>query len=268
MEQTNYHLVMINSSDDDDDDEDDEKDDSHKSNGEKFTSISNSDRNKSSKKKQNQDIELAVVLSQPIQATDGSPKSKKKLEKRKEVKKNEFEDLSLISMSASKQARRVRWFSTGLTLNLLYFIGIFFTLFISDTPYDRWGPHDQLIVGWVRVNTWTIYLCLLIIIVINNVTRVWRGEVVYPWLVTNLYNHQQSIIYGMSKWETAMVTFEYDANELIYEGFSVIIMVSQVDLLVITIIVSAIAHSIAIRSYVNEKMGFVFDKKWDVLSDQ
>ena len=71
--------------------------------------------------------------------------------------------------------------------------------FASDSKYFRYGPHDDLILVSVKINTYSKYYLLLFIISILGFTEVMIEDLGLPILTFNIYNPDKHIITDFSK---------------------------------------------------------------------
>lgn len=124
---------------------------------------------------------------------------------------------------------------------------------VYNNQYLTWnfGPSDDLKIMGVNIDSWTRWIMVIVFVAIDAIISVWVAEVVYTWLNNNVYRHEVPTQFG-DRWATMIAV-----SLLIYTGFHAVIllfiMLSQVDILLISILIGAIATTVIVRGYLNAK---------------
>ena len=123
----------------------------------------------------------------------------------------------------------------------------------SGGKYFHYGPNTDLFLVSVKVDTWTKWITSLIIIGIIKIGEVIVNEIGYPILSFNVYNPDKIIIKGFTKNElNFLANAMYFINSL--RGvFMIVISVTQIDMALISVLISEITSIWTVRMLLNEK---------------
>lgn len=136
----------------------------------------------------------------------------------------------------------------------------------KQAAYWRWGPGPDLIVISVNINTWNRYLLLNLIIFVIRISQVLVEELGMPVLGFSIYNPDKKVIEDFTKNQ-----LQFFANSMfIVSGlrgvFLQMVTIAQIDIAIISLLVSEGASFITIRILLNEKK-FTQDQIIDIEMD-
>lgn len=123
----------------------------------------------------------------------------------------------------------------------------------KQAAYWRWGPGSDLIVISVNINTWNRYLLLNLIIFVIRISQVLVEELGMPVLGFSIYNPDKKVVEDFTKNQ-----LQFFANSMfIVSGlrgvFLQMVTIAQIDIAIISLLVSEGASFITIRILLNEK---------------
>jgi len=121
------------------------------------------------------------------------------------------------------------------------------------SSYFRIGPNDDLIVVSVRVNTISRYLILLSFICLIRISEVFVNELATPVLGFSIYNPDKKVITEFGKNELQLYANTMFGINAIRDVFMIVITVTQIDLALLSTIVSQVTTFFTIRILLNEK---------------
>lgn len=123
----------------------------------------------------------------------------------------------------------------------------------NTSKYFRWGWNDDLILISIPINTQKRYLYTILFISIMRISHVIIGEIAHPIIGFNIYNPDKKEITEFSKIELQM----YGNLMYLIEGFknilTVMLSVTQIDIALISMLVSEITSIYTINMLLNEK---------------
>ena len=125
--------------------------------------------------------------------------------------------------------------------------------YATESPYFRFGPNDKFILVAVKIDTWSKYGVVILIISFIEFTKVMIEDLGTPILVFNIYNPDKDIITDFSKNELQIYgNMMFLVNNLRYV-FQVLVTVTQIDIAVFAVLISQITGIITVRFLLNEK---------------
>ena len=146
------------------------------------------------------------------------------------------------------------FYSLITNVSILFFVFILIIVYKSDdSKYFRFGPHDDLIVISVRIDTINKYIIFNFVTSILKIFEVIIDEVGFPILSFNVYNPDKKIITEFSKNELQFYANSMYAVSNLRSVLIIVISVTQFDLALINVIVSEITTLFTIRMLLNEK---------------
>lgn len=143
----------------------------------------------------------------------------------------------------------------ALTANLVLLFFLFFLIFNlgSESKYFRFGPQDDFILISVKINTWTRYALLLLIISVIQITEVLIEDLGLPILTFNIYNPDKKVITDFKKMELQIYgNLMFLINNLRYI-IQVLVTVTQIDIAIFAVLMAQITGIITVRFLINEK---------------
>ena len=151
-----------------------------------------------------------------------------------------------------KQLNKIK-ICLGLNVFLLLFIGIFISLFASQSKYFRFGPSNDFIFISVIIDDYNKYCLLLILIFFNDIIKVFISEIGEPILIFNIYNPDKKIITHFTKYQLLFFANSMFFISNIRKIFELLISITQIDIALFSIINEQIVSTFAIYFLVNEK---------------
>ncbi len=150
-----------------------------------------------------------------------------------------------------------------LAMNVAILMAVFVIVFVFKDPnskYFRFGPNEDLFLISVKIDTWSKYFVAVFTIGIIRIGEVIVNEIGSPILGFNVYNPDKKHITAFTRIElNFLANGTYFINGL--RGvFMVVISISQVDIALISVIVSEITSIWTVRLLLNEKT-FEYDQK-------
>ena len=141
----------------------------------------------------------------------------------------------------------------GANIFLLSLIVLLMLTFATDSPYFRMGPHNDLILVSVNINTYSKYYGLLIVIAIIEISAVLIEDLGLPILTFNIYNPDKHIITDFTKNELQIYgNLMFLINNLRYI-FQIMVTITQIDIAVFSVLTAQLTGIITIRYLLNEK---------------
>jgi len=143
-----------------------------------------------------------------------------------------------------------------LAMNVAILMAVFAIVFVFKDPnskYFRFGPNEDLFLISVKIDTWSKYFVSLFTIGIIRIGEVIVKEIGSPILGFNVYNPDKKVITDFTKNElNFLANTMYFVNGL--RGVCmVVISISQIDIALISVIVSEITSIWTVRLLLNEK---------------
>ena len=154
-----------------------------------------------------------------------------------------------------------------LLVNFLGLCGIIiFILCTSDMDkLFEYGPSANLTVMSIKVDTWSKYIGLVIVICIIKVLEVGVNDIGSPNLGFSIYDPTETVVYGFERTELQLLANGmWMVNSLGYV-FKTMIVVSRTDIALISVISGELASAITIYYLLGKKVEFYpdFDTKSD-----
>ena len=123
----------------------------------------------------------------------------------------------------------------------------------NTSKYFRWGWNDDLILISIPINTQKRYLYTILFISIMRISHVIIGEIAHPIIGFNIYNPDKKEISDFTKIELQM----YGNLMYLIEGFknilTVMLSITQIDIALISMLVSEITSIYTINMLLSEK---------------
>jgi hypothetical protein len=141
---------------------------------------------------------------------------------------------------------------TNLCLFALIVIGV--SVFSDNgNKYLRYGPHDDLSILGVKIDTWKNYVLLQFFMACIQITDVVINEIANPILGFNIYNPDKSEIVEFSRMELQMYANIHWMLNALKEALMVMVTISQLDIAVLRVVYGQITSFYTIRMLLNEK---------------
>lgn len=123
----------------------------------------------------------------------------------------------------------------------------------ESSKYYFFGPSDDLVIVSIKINTWTRYILLLLIITIMDAFKVIVEEIGMPILDFSIYNPDKKVIIEFGKVELQIYGNLMFLFSSLRNVFSILIIVSQIDISIFSVIVDNVTTIFTIRLLLNEK---------------
>jgi len=123
----------------------------------------------------------------------------------------------------------------------------------TSGTYWRFGPHADLVIISVEIDTWRKYGLLLAMIAIVESSRVVVEEFGMPVLGFSIYNPDKKVVTAFSKNELQFFANAMFFISAIRSVLLVMVQISQLDIALWGVLVSQCASVITIRQLLNEK---------------
>lgn len=162
------------------------------------------------------------------------------------------------TLSLSLSMRPLPKVRACLALNVALLTAVFgcAVAFASDTPYFRWGPHADLVVVSVVVDTPGRYAALLALLAAAGVVKVVVSEIGEPVLIFNVYNPDKAVITDFSRAQLLVYANLFFLVSNARRVFEVLVTVTQIDIALFAVLTEQLA-SIAVVSFL------VCEKRFD-----
>jgi len=143
-------------------------------------------------------------------------------------------------------------------VNLIGLVGIIvFVACVADTDeLFAYGPSVNLTVMAMRVDTWPKYVGLIAVTVVVKVLEVGVNDIGSPNLGFSIYDPTETVVYGFGRAELQLLAnCMFMINSLGYV-FKTLILVSRIDLAVISVVSGELASAATIYYLLGKKTQF------------
>jgi len=123
----------------------------------------------------------------------------------------------------------------------------------TSGKYWRFGPHPDLVIIAVQIDTWRKYGALLALIAIVESSRVMVEEFGMPVLGFSIYNPDKKVVSDFTKNELQFFANAMFFISAIRSVLLVMVQISQLDIALWGVLISQCASIITIRHLLNEK---------------
>ncbi len=140
--------------------------------------------------------------------------------------------------------------------NSCLFILITLTLFFfydKESSYLRYGPHKDLNVLGIKINTWKHYIGLQFFLAFVEITDVIINEMASPILGFNIYNPDKKEITQFTRFELQFYANSMWLLNSLKRVLMVVVSVSQIDIALLRVVYSEITSFYTIRMLLLEK---------------
>lgn len=160
------------------------------------------------------------------------------------------------------QKQKVK-FCLILNIVLLTTIGALIFLYDSNSKYFRFGPHEDLVMISVKINTWKKYCILLALVTITNIVKVLVEDIATPILTFTIYNPSNNVIRGdFTRSELRILSSSsFLVNNLRYI-FEIMLTVTQLDIAIYSVFIDQLTGVYTINQLLKPK---IFPKEDDHL---
>jgi len=134
-------------------------------------------------------------------------------------------------------------------------LGIFWLNETDGTrlSYFRLGPHDDLTVLAVPIDTWARWWALALFLSLMGLADVLTEELANPVLTFTIYNPDKRIIAGFGRFELQVLANLTYLTSALKRLLLVLVQISQCDLALVHIAVTELATVFTIRTLLAEK---------------
>lgn len=139
----------------------------------------------------------------------------------------------------------------NITSVLLAAVGI--GMLRSDDVYFRIGPHIDLKILSVAVDTWTRWWALVAFLSLMGLSDVLTEELADPILTFTIYNPDKKRIVEFGKNELQLFANLTYLTSSVKRVMLVLVQISQFDLAIVHVVVTELATVFTIRTLLNEK---------------
>jgi hypothetical protein len=133
------------------------------------------------------------------------------------------------------------------------FVSIFCLIEGENSKYYTYGPNDSLIIISIKINDWKRYIILLITIGIMNSFKVIVEEIGMPVLGFSIYNPDKKEITEFGKLELQIYGNLMFLFSSLRNVFSILLIVSQIDISIFSVLIDNMTTIFTIRLLLNEK---------------
>jgi hypothetical protein len=132
---------------------------------------------------------------------------------------------------------------------------------------SKWefGPSTTLTLSGIVIDTWSKYMTVLVMCISMKITEVVLNDIGSPSLGFSVYDPTTRVVYGYSRNRLEVLTNTmWAANSLSYI-FKTMVIVSRLDVALISAVASEIASIVVVHYLLNQKKNFIpeFDTKED-----
>ena len=132
--------------------------------------------------------------------------------------------------------------------------GIFIISFFGkQNTYYRYGPHDNLTIVGLEINTWLKYILLHLFILIDQISQVIINSFGSPVLGFNIYNPDKKVIKDFKRHELEILGNAMYLIGAIRSSIAIILVVSQLDIAIARACYSFLASAFVIHLLLDEK---------------
>jgi len=121
------------------------------------------------------------------------------------------------------------------------------------------GPSDSLKIGNVTINSWTRYITLLSLICVFRSVSVVINDIGMPNLGFSIYDPTTETVYGFGRAELQILANGMFMVTSMSNIFSTLVIVSRLDIAVISTLSSELASAMSIYYLLGKKKKFVRD---------
>lgn len=119
-----------------------------------------------------------------------------------------------------------------------------------DKKFYRFGPHDDFIILGFKIDNNSKYSIIIIYSILNTILRTFQHEILSPWLVNNIQDLEREQNEYIRKY-----AYEVTTVNTIYQWVDWVLymnlLLSQIDMVIIEIIMNIIATNITTLWYLN-----------------
>jgi hypothetical protein len=128
--------------------------------------------------------------------------------------------------------------------NIFILLLILWSVFLykEKSPYWKIGPNDDLQVMYIKIDTIVKYISLIFLITIINIGKAYSDEIAMPIIYFNIYNPDKRIISELTKFQLQFYSNSLNIINSIRKIFIIMFIISQIDIALFSIFVSALAQ--------------------------
>jgi hypothetical protein len=124
---------------------------------------------------------------------------------------------------------------------------------INEKSYWAFGPSNVLTVAGVPIDSYYKYIYLLTLITLIKLSSIYSSEIGSPIINFNVYNPDKKIITEFSKLELQFYANTMSSISAIRDIFTTLIVVSQFDIALFSVIIGELATIYTVRLLLNQK---------------
>ncbi len=143
-------------------------------------------------------------------------------------------------------------------LLLMFIIIVSCTLYDGETKYMRFGPHEDLVLLSIKINTIKKYIFVLIFITIIKSCGVYINDIASPILGFNIYNPDKKEITEFTRYELQFYGNAFWLISGLQQIFLTMVSISQFDIALFSLLISEFTSFIIINQLLDKK---TFNKK-------
>ena len=122
-----------------------------------------------------------------------------------------------------------------------------------DSKYFRFGPHDDLLLISIKVDTWLKWTLCVTLVGVLKIGDLIVNDIGSPILGFNVYNPDKKVITDFTKNELNLLTNAMWTINSVKAVFTAIVSITQIDIALISVLLSEIAGIVTVRTLLNEK---------------
>lgn len=124
----------------------------------------------------------------------------------------------------------------------------------SNNTFYRFGPHPDLVILGIRIDTFDKYLLILFYCACNTAMRSIRNDIIKPWITLTIFDTSPDAM-ERKKTLSHIIAYEISNISAVYGWFDwfiyINLLLSQVDMVLIEVGMDIIATSIITYMYLN-----------------
>ena len=147
---------------------------------------------------------------------------------------------------------KLRWCIAGNATTLIILLGLVLGL-DNDGKYARFGPNDDLVIISVKIDTYTKYTLVLLLIAMINCIQILSEDIGMPIVGFNVFNPDKKHIDEFSKLELQVYANTMFMIGAIRNVFLTMVTISQMDIAIFSVMIKELTSFYTIRMLLNEK---------------
>lgn len=142
-----------------------------------------------------------------------------------------------------------------LLINTITLLCVFVFLIVFNENNSLWqfGPSDSLNVLSIKIDTWTKYILLIVLICLIKASEVAVNDIGTPDLGFSIFDPSETTIYGFTKNNLQFLSNSMFLVNALGNIFKTIVIISRFDIAIISVVSAEITSIFTIRYLLNKK---------------